>query len=102
MERRQLLRDSPSPAALQEIALHESYIDDAADSLTPLTHALVQSFRALIGYDRTFEGPATATFEGPAIATFVGPATVSPVTPTCPAYTPEELLIASPEEIRLN
>jgi hypothetical protein len=55
MERRQLLRDRSSPEALQDIALHESYIDAAAQSLPPIAHDLVKSFRALIGYDLQFD-----------------------------------------------
>ena len=65
MERRQLLFDCPSPEALREVALHESYIDESAKSLTPIAHALVQSFRTLIGYDRKFDSSATATLAAP-------------------------------------
>ena len=65
MERRQLLLACPSPEVIHEIELHEFYIDESAKSLTPIAHALVQSFRTLIGYDRKSDSPATATHAAP-------------------------------------
>ena len=61
MERRQLLLARSSPQAIEEIALHDSYIDAAAQTLSPKAYALVQSFRALIGYDCSIDSPAIAT-----------------------------------------